>query len=121
MTHTKDFKCAYHDEAAHASGHGSTKNTPEELVAADLTAMDAITQFNPGYPKPKRSNDWCLNSGLTPDAVGLDEVSIGEGSLAAYFQTSILYDWAMSPTQGACGTTKSFRFNDGDAERDIYG
>lgn len=123
MPHTKDFKLAYKDEAAFASGHGSTANTPEELVLADLTAIDRMVSFNAGIPKPTREELFSLASGLTPDAVITNNVISPGGSLSAYFQTDDLYDWAMSPTLGTTGTSKAFRYNSpfNATEKDLYG
>jgi len=123
MPHTSAFKCNYKSETAHASGGGATADSPQELVEADLTAIDKMVAFDPGIPKPQREQIFHLASGLTPsDEITTGVVSKG-GSLQAYFQTSILYDWAVSPTIGAMGTSKAFRCYSPfrAAEYDIYG
>ncbi len=121
IKHTSAFKLAGHDEGAYCSGHGTTANTPEELVEADLVAIDKVLAFSAGFAKPKKVPLFHLASGLTPDEVSYEGYPPGSGHINAFLQTSQLYDWAVSPTIGGMGTSKAFRFNDGDAEKDIYG
>lgn len=123
MVHTNTFLMAYKDETAFCSGGGSTLNTPQELVAANLTAIDRMTAHKAAIPKPTREELFSLASGLTPDVIITNEIAPGKGSMSAYFQTSILYDWAVSPTLGTTGTTKAFRYKSpyAAAEKDLYG
>lgn len=123
MVHTKDFLLNYKNEGAFCSGHDSTADSPTELVAADCTAVDRILSFKPGLPKPQRLELFHLASDLTPDVVMTECVGQGKGSLKAYLQTSVFYDWAVSATLGTTGTSKAFRYKSpyAAAERDLYG
>lgn len=120
--HTNAFLINYKDETAFASGGGSTANTPQELVAADLTAIDKCISWKPGLPKPEREELFHLASGLTPDTIEYT-IPPGSGSGKFYFQTDDLYDWAVSATLGTMGTSKAWRYKSpyANAERDLYG
>jgi hypothetical protein len=123
MVHTNTFKLNYKTETAHCSGGGATADTPQELVEADLTAIDRIVSFIAAIPKPTREKQYQLSSGLNPDAELTTMVGQGKGSIKAYLQTSVLYDWAVACTLNAATGTKAFRYYSpyAAAEKDLYG
>lgn len=112
---------AQKSEAAYCSGGGSTANTPQELVYADLTAIDRCMAFNPAFAIPHLEDLYELGTGFTPSASIYTHSPPGTGEGKFYFQTSVLYDWAVSGSYGGLPTSKAFRFYDGDSQKDIYG
>jgi len=121
VTHSSVLKLAYKDETAQASGGGATKNSPTELVEANLTAIDKHRSWKTAVPIVSTEEIYSLGgSEIQDDDVPVEAtLATSEGNVA-YLQTSILYDWAMSATAGNDGTSKAFRYLT-DSEKDLYG
>lgn len=119
---TNDMAIAFHLETTnYCSGNGTTKNSPTELIASDLSAVARVLKFNPGIPKPVRTDIKNLTDGLYPSLSPVTHVGQGDGGLQTYLQDDTVYDLAINGDMGSIPNSADCRYNDGDGEKDVYG
>lgn len=113
-------------------GHGFATATTHTKLSGTVYPLpttgyqiDRCKAFDPGFPKPVKSEQYDLGSGFVPAAIIYENTPPGTGSAEFYFQGVRWLDIALFssiPTQlGGIPTSFCMHFYDSVAHREVYG